>query len=87
MCCAPPSPSSPYGIHWVKENMTRDGRREDSWSCGALPTTYAADHGMVIAGQNQGGEMDVLLSKQWRICMQAKGYVYLDQCDARCLYP
>lgn len=95
MCCAPPSPSSPYGIHWVKDNMTREGRREDSWVCGAAHTAYAADH--VVFSEDQLAEKKSLTEKwydvekrlgnQWRICMQSKGYVYSDQCDDCCLYP
>lgn len=79
--------SPPFLAHWTKEGMTKNERREDSWSCGALSTTYAADHGMVTEGVSQGGETDKRLSKQWRTCMQSKGYVYLENCDARCLYP
>ena len=30
---------------------------------------------------------DGRLTKQWEACMRAKGYVYLYQCDERCLYP
>jgi hypothetical protein len=67
--------------------MTRESRRNDSWACGALPTTYAADHAMVTEGANQGGETDLRLSKQWIACMKSKGYVHLDKCDAQCLYP
>lgn len=78
---------SPFGIQWIKEGMTKESRRVDSWACGALPTTYAADHSMVTEGANQGGEMDLRLSKQWVVCMKSKGYVYLEKCDSRCLYP
>ena len=77
----------PFLAHWIKEGMTKESRRSDSWSCGALSTTYAADHGMVTEGVNQGGETDKRLSKQWRTCMQSKGYGYLENCEAGCLYP
>ena len=83
----PRSPADPFLSHWIKEGMTRESRRNDSWACGALPTTYAADHGMVTEGRNQGSELDIQLSKQWVACVKSKGYVPLDQCDARCLYP
>ena len=82
---SPPGP--PFLAHWIKEDMTRESRRNDSWACGALPTTYAADHAMVTEGKYQGGEMDLRLSKQWVACMKSKGYVHLEKCDARCLYP
>jgi hypothetical protein len=84
---APSRPPDPFLSHWIKEDMTRESRRNDSWACGALPTTYAADHAMVTEGANQGGETDLRLSKQWVACMKSKGYVHLEKCDARCLYP
>lgn len=83
----PPSPPDPFLSHWIKNDMTKESRRNDSWACGALPTTYAADHAMVTEGANQGGEIDLHLSRQWVVCMKAKGYVHLEKCDARCLYP
>lgn len=84
---APSRPSPPFLSYWIKDGMTKESRRSDSWVCGALPTTYAADHAMVTEGANQGGEMDLLLSKQWVACIKSKGYVYLEKCDARCLFP
>ena len=82
-----PSAPDPFLSHWIKNDMTKESRRNDSWACGALPTTYAADHAMVTEGKYQGGEMDLRLSKQWVACMKSKGYVHLEKCDARCLYP
>ena len=86
----------PYGAHWIKEGMTREGRREDSWTCGAAATTHAAD-GPIFgdnqigrerksSDQNDYGPRGRLLD-QWRSCMTAKGYLYLEQCDARCMHP
>ena len=68
-------PIQPYGSHWIKERMTKEQRKADSWSCGAASTVK----------DNYGP--DERLLNQWRICMQSKGYVYIDKCDARCLDP
>ena len=84
---APSRLSFPFLSHWIKEDMTRESRRGDSWACGALPTIYAADHGMVTEGRDQGSETDIRLSKQWVLCMKSKGYIYLEKCAAHCLYP
>lgn len=83
----PVSPTDPFLSHWIKNDMTKNSRRSDSWACGALPTIYAADHAMVTEGENQGKEIDRILSKQWVTCMKNKGYVHIEKCDARCLYP
>ena len=92
-------PSSPAGppflAHWIKDDMTKESRRNDSWECGAAPTVYAADH--VVFSKERFNEFksstedwnqtERRLSKQWRTCMQSKSYVHLENCDARCLYP
>ncbi len=89
-------PIQPYGAHWVKERMTREQRRADSWSCGAAGTVHAADHVVFTNEQRDAVRLftdkdnyvpDERLLNQWRICMQSKGYVYMNICDARCLYP
>ncbi len=86
----------PYGAHWVKEGMTRESRQSDSWACGAAGTAHAADHVVFTPEQRQivrtVGDKDDFgpdkrLLEQWRLCMGSKGYVYLEQCDARCLHP
>lgn len=87
----------PYGAHWIKGGMTKEGRRVDSWSCGAANTTYAADNVVFTKEQRDSirkpTEMDNdfgpdgRLLDQWQTCMRGKGYAYLEQCDARCLYP
>jgi hypothetical protein len=86
----------PYGAHWVKEGMTRELRREDSWACGAANTVIAAD-GVIFSAEKRAAARlpsdqndygpDGRLTKKWIGCMQSKGYVYLENCDARCLYP
>lgn len=86
----------PYGAHWIKEGMTRESRRADSWSCGAANTVIAAD-GVIFSAEKRAAARlpsdqndygpDGRLTKEWIGCMQSKGYVYLENCDARCLYP
>jgi hypothetical protein len=91
-----PTPTQPYGAHWIKEGMTRESRRQDSWACGAAKTVHAADHVVFTPEQRQSvrtqGEKDDFgpdkrLLDQWRVCMGSKSYTYLEQCDARCLHP
>jgi hypothetical protein len=86
----------PYGARWVKEGMTHESRRSDSWACGAAGTVHAADHVVFTPEQRQSvrtsGDKDDFgpdkrLLDQWRVCMGSKGYAYLEQCDARCLHP
>lgn len=86
----------PYGAHWVKEGMTRESRRDDSWGCGAARTEHAATKPVFPEDQLKAAKLptdlnDILadsrLTKSWANCMQSKGYVYIDFCDERCLYP
>ena len=86
----------PYGAHWIKEGMTQESRRNDSWSCGAANTIHAADYVVFSDAQKISARIptdkddygpDERLTVQWNTCMKSKGYVYLDQCDARCLHP
>ena len=85
----------PYGAHWVKEGMTRESRRQDSWACGAVRTEIAANGPIfsddditlekIAIDKNDYGPRGRLFDK-WGRCMQSKGYTYLEQCDARCLH-
>ena len=86
----------PYGAHWVKEGMTRESRRADSWACGAAKTLIGADHPVfpnseLEAAKLPGDLNDILaigrVTDKWAACMQAKGYARLEKCDARCMYP
>lgn len=77
-----------YGAHWIKDGMTRESRAADWLACGG-------DDG------GKDGYKDWLSSvpyetydkgktihiKNLVICVKSKGYVYLEKCDARCLYP
>ena len=86
----------PYGAHWIKEGMTGESRHRDSWACGAANTVHAADHVVFTPEQRQEVRMvadkddyapDKRLLEHWRLCMRDKGYTYLEECDARCMYP
>ena len=83
----------PYGVHWIKEGMTTEVRRQDSWACGSANTVHAADHVVFSKEKKAAARLpsdqddygpDGRLTKQWEACMRSKGYVYLHQCDARC---
>lgn len=88
----------PYGAHWVKEGMTQESRRADSWDCGAAQTVIGADRPVfpdaVIdserkpSDQNDFGPRARLLER-WSACMTSKGYQFLGvgNCNERCLYP
>lgn len=88
----------PYGAHWVKEGMTRESRRVDSWACGAADTVIAADSPVfpdsvidmerMQSEQNDFGPRARLLER-WSVCMSSKGYQFvgIGNCDERCLYP
>jgi hypothetical protein len=90
---APSRSSPPFLAHWIKDDMTRESRRNDSWECGSGPTAFAADYARPPEEQLNGklGREwhDTLerFTKQWVVCMKSKGYVPLEKCDARCLYP
>ena len=94
---------TPYGAHWIKEGMTRETRLQDLASCGnsrslspgfpdalireetlstdaASPRSYNKD----LIDNPQAEER---LGEKRMLCMQAKGYRWLDNCDISCLYP
>lgn len=86
----------PYGAHWVKERMTRESRRNDSWACGAARTVIGAEHPVFPDDELKRAKLptdpnDILannrLTKKWATCMRDKGYVYIESCDGRCFYP
>jgi hypothetical protein len=77
----------PYGAHWIKEGMTRESRRVDYMQCGGgsdLREGYE-----VKSGQSNKEFFDGFNVHTHKLlnCMKSKGYVYLDQCNGRCLYP
>jgi hypothetical protein len=83
-----PDPNlKPYGAHWIKEGMTRESRQVDYMQCGGgsdLREGYevksAQSNKEFVDGFN-------VHTHQLMNCMKSKGYVYLDQCDSRCLHP
>jgi hypothetical protein len=87
----------PYGARWIKEGMTKEQRREDSWACGAARTTIGADGPVFDRDQLEKERLpedkdDIVgphgrLTDRWSACMQSKGYVFLKECDSRCMYP
>lgn len=78
----------PEGAHWLKEGMTREGRRDDYKECGGDSVTfksgYERQHDQTTADYFEGLKKHTLKVYS---CMRAKDYIYLEQCDARCLYP
>lgn len=86
----------PYGAHWIKDGMTRESRRVDSWACGAAKTVIGADHPVFPNAELEAAKLpsdlnDILaigrVTDKWAACMQAKGYVRIEKCDSRCMYP
>jgi hypothetical protein len=77
----------PYGAHWVKEGMTREGRKEAFINCGG-----GAD--MKEGYDIQSGQSTSDFFKRFNVhvtqvaaCMRNNGYSYLEEWDARCMYP
>jgi hypothetical protein len=79
---------TPYAAHWVKNGVTTEARRVDSWDCGAARTALAADHVAFSAEQlrreMRPDEHDnfgprARLTKEWVVCMKSKGYRYTSQ--------
>lgn len=73
----------PYIQHWVKNNMIEEGRRADSWACGAGETVYGAVH--VAFSKEQANEEKksdekddiaarLRLEEEWKDCMRSIGY-------------
>jgi hypothetical protein len=77
----------PYLQYWEKEGVTVEGRREDSWACGAARTVHGASHVIFSdeqekaerrPGENNDFAARERLSRAWVECMKAKGYHYED---------
>ncbi len=93
----------PYGDHWVKDGMTRESRLQDYESCGGNKWLNSGFPDVVIRAETLPTDLvsthsynkdlidnplaEARLGKKRMICMQEKGYVWLESCDARCLYP
>lgn len=93
----------PYGAHWIKDGMTRESRLQDYESCGGNKRLNPGFPDAVIRAETLSTDVvstqpynkDLLdnpqaearLGKKRMVCMLEKGYVWLENCDARCLYP
>lgn len=82
----------PFGAHFIKEGMTKESRLDDTVACGSGRTEYVLFSDEKIQAAKQPEDINDFkakerLNKHWVNCMRAKGYVYLEYCDTRCLYP
>ncbi len=88
----------PYGAHWIKDGMTRESRRIDLASCGALNGEEVNfDPARISAIRRANEPNDIAAYLRLRddvgLCMREKGYMpigdlkYLGGCDTRCLHP
>jgi hypothetical protein len=91
-CIGQLAPSQPFGAHFIKDGMTTESRRMDIAACGAKgneSVNFLPDQ--IQAAKQPDDPNDIRaylrLRDQWASCMRSKGYVYLEPCDARCLYP
>lgn len=75
-----------YIEYWEKPGMTVEGRRADSWACGAARTIHAADRVVfppeVEKAEKRPDEKNEMaafwrLRARWNQCMEAKGYDYV----------
>jgi hypothetical protein len=82
------SPTYPYGAHWIKDGMTKESRRHDFKECGGDSVSFKAGYekqpDQTTADYFEGLNKHTL---KVHSCMRAKDYMYLEQCDTRCLYP
>ena len=74
----------PYGAQWVKEGVTKEKWLADWVQCGGGGD---GNYGYEGKGQSHKEFVERLNahSDQVDACMKGKGYVHLNQCDARCL--
>ena len=82
----------PFGAHFIKDGMTKESRLDDTVACGSGRTEYVLFSDLEIQAAKQPDDPNDIraylrLRDQWASCMRGKGYVYLEPCDARCLYP
>ncbi len=77
----------PYGAHWIKEGMTKERRLSEFTQCGGygnMREGYEIQPNQSTTDFFKGYNAHVT---KVAACMRAKGYTYLEQCDARCLHP
>jgi hypothetical protein len=73
----------PYLQYWMKENMTIEGRREDSFECGgsrrdSRPFSRGNEEQLMQPGETIWKTRE-RLSIEWANCMKNKGYRYVDK--------
>lgn len=78
----------PYGAHWVKEGMTLETRKHDFTECGGDSVTFKVGYEKQ-RDQTTADYFEGLNKHTMKVhsCMRAKDYIYLEKCDARCIYP
>ena len=91
-CIGQLAPSQPSGAHFIKDGMTKESRLDDTVACGRGRTEYVLFSDLEIQAAKQPDDPNDIRAegrvyKVWASCMRGKGYVYLEPCDARCLYP
>lgn len=73
----------PYGSLWVKEGMSAEQKRKDSWDCDALPIADAENRPTfsdekLRAAKRPEDPNDIAAEgrvyKVWTECMKTKGY-------------
>lgn len=84
--------NGPDGAHWIKDGMSRESRRADIAACGAKGNESVNFLPAEIQAAIQPEDPNDInaygrLYKKWALCMESKGYVRLEHCDGRCLYP
>ena len=77
----------PYGAHWIKEGMARESRRVDYMQCGGGSDLREGYGVKSVQSNKEFFDGFNVHTHQLMNCMKSKGYVYLDQCDSRCLHP
>jgi hypothetical protein len=77
----------PYGAHWIKVGMSKEIRFQEFIQCGGssnMKEGYEIQTNQSTTDFFKGYNAHVT---KVAACMRAKGYTYLEQCDARCLHP
>jgi hypothetical protein len=77
----------PYGAHWIKEGMTKEQRREDFKSCGGSEDMRQGYEAQPNQSAQDFFEAFNAHVTQVAACMRRNDYIYLEECDVRCLHP
>lgn len=73
--------TKPYLLNWIKEGVTPEDRREDSFACGgsrndSQPFSRGNEEEQMLPGETIW-ETRERLGIEWANCMKNKGYRYL----------